>query len=641
MTSRYQRELEALDTVYAAARSLDVADLATVIEHHIDYPLMAIGSGGSYSTASFAAGLHEHRTGRLARAATPLDFLNTHNIEAGIVCFSASGCNRDIGVAYKEAAQRENGPVSALVLALDSPLHALCNKYAYTTVASFYDETFKDGFLAVASMVASALALVRAYDHVLGASIALPKTLVELCEETLGQSLYANLVDKTMPVMKKAVVSVLYDPSLKATAVDLESRFVEAALGPLHTADFRNFGHGRHFWIAKRAEDTGLLALSSNETQLLADRTLGLIPEKVERVRIDFTGSFELKALSGLVVSLFISDAAGRVVKIDPGKPSVPLFGRTIYRLGPRSLRRTLAEVNKAAAVRRKVRAVGRGLRKPREHFETAYEAVHDRLFDIEVNAVVFDYDGTLCDPEKRFNPLPARMGKALIHLWGSGVRIGIATGRGPSAGRAIRAALPEAAWADVTIGYYNGAVVTKLSDDRDPIVDAAMADALSTAVRQDNLFADTDIRENAAQLTIRTDNPHFISTAINRIHTILRETGTAARVCVSSHSIDVVRGGASKRSVVEAMSTGVDDGIVLRIGDKGAWPGNDADLLDSVYGLSVDLVSDHSEHCWNLAPAGILGVQATRYYLGKIYIGGGCARLRLRRSDRGVGVET
>ena len=640
MKSQYQRELEALDKVYAAAMALDITEFAAVVERQIEYPLLAIGSGGSFSTASFAAGLHERRTGRLARAATPLSVLNSQDIETGVICFSASGRNRDISLAYKNAAQREGGPVSALVLALESPLHAISKRYAYTTSASFYDVTFKDGFLAVASVVASVLALIRAYDLVLDVDPALPKTLSGLCEETLGQPRYANLIDDTMPVVEKAVVSVLYDPALNATAVDLESRFVEAALGPLHTADFRNFAHGRHHWIAKRQGDTGLLVLATDETQSLADRTLGLIPKEIRRARIDFTGPFELKALSSLVAGLFVSDAAGQVARIDPGRPGVPLFGRRIYRLGPASSRRTPAELNKAAAVRRKARADGLGPNESREKFEAAYETVHDRLFDAEMSAVVFDYDGTLCCSMDRFNPLPMAMAKALTRLWASGLRIGIATGRGPSAGRAIRETLPRTAWADIAIGYYNGGVVTTVSDDRDPIAAAAVDDALSRAIRHDPYFVGAEIRENVLQLTVQIKNPHAINHTIDRVRAMIQETGSSDRICASSHSIDIVRGGASKVSVVEAVSTGKNSGMVLRIGDKGAWPGNDFDLLDSDYGLSVDLVSSHLQHCWNLAPAGIGGVQATHYYLSKVDIGAQGARLRLRRSDRGFGDE-
>ena len=601
---------------------------------------MAVGSGGSFSIATLAARLHEHRTGHLARSATPLDLVNS-DITAGVVCFSASGRNRDIRIAYREAALRENGPVSALVLAADSPLHALSNRHAYTTVASFFNDAFKDGFLAVASIVAAGVALVRAYSHVFGGTITLPETLVGLCEETLHRSQYATLTDDTTPVVKKAVVSVLYDPALSAAAVDLESRFVEAALGFLHTADFRNFGHGRHYWMAKRAEETGLLALVADDARLLADRTLGLIPEKVERRRIDFTGPLELTALSGLIASLFVSASAARLAKIDPGKPNVPSFGRRLYALGPRPFRRKLPEINKDTAVRRKLRAAGVASDKWRHLFENAYQAVLERLFDTRVYAVVFDYDGTLCDADGRFNPLSANMGQALTRLWKGGVHIGIATGRGPSAGHAIRCSLPDAAWTDITIGYYNGSIIAKLSDDRDPIAVATPDDELSMAIRQDPFFAEAKIRANAAQLTIQTNNPRDIRPGIERVQNILRDTGTVARVCASSHSIDVVHGHASKCAVVDAVSTHGDCGIVLRIGDKGAWPGNDCDLLDNEYGLSVDSVSGHLTHCWNLAPAGFLGIAATHYYLSKIYIDRRPARLRLRGSHRGVGSET
>src|SRR3954471_4703185 len=54
--------------------------------------------------------------------------------------------------------------------------------------------------------------------------------------------------------------SVLFSPSLAAAAADLESRFIEGALGNLHAADWRNFGHGRHHWMAKRPSETGIVA---------------------------------------------------------------------------------------------------------------------------------------------------------------------------------------------------------------------------------------------------------------------------------------------------------------------------------------------------------------------------------------------
>lgn len=55
----------------------------------------------------------------------------------------------------------------------------------------------------------------------------------------------------------------------------------------------------------------------------------------------------------------------------------------------------------------------------------------------------------------------------------------------------------------------------------------------------------------------------------------------------------------------------------ILSIGDKGQWPGNDFDLLANPFSLSVNEVSGDPTTCWNLAPAGHRGVQATLDYLG------------------------
>jgi hypothetical protein len=45
-----------------------------------------------------------------------------------------------------------------------------------------------------------------------------------------------------------------------------------------------------------------------------------------------------------------------------------------------------------------------------------------------------------------------------------------------------------------------------------------------------------------------------------------------------------------------------------LCIGDSGAWPGNDFELLSAPLSLSVDRVSVEPDRCWNLLPAGVGG---------------------------------
>src|SRR5262249_48930587 len=129
--------------------------------------------------------------------------------------------------------------------------------------------------------------------------------------------------------------SILYSSSLRPASVDMESRFVEAALGNVHATDLRNFGHGRHHWFAKRTDETGIIALVGDDQESLASRTLELIPDSVPIVRVDFKGPKDEQALAGLLVSLHVAAAAGRLRGIDPAKPGVPEFGRRLYHLAP------------------------------------------------------------------------------------------------------------------------------------------------------------------------------------------------------------------------------------------------------------------------------------------------------------------
>jgi hypothetical protein len=85
-----------------------------------------------------------------------------------------------------------------------------------------------------------------------------------------------------------------------------------------------------------------------------------------------------------------------------------------------------------------------------------------------------------------------------------------------------------------------------------------------------------------------------------------------------SSHSMDVVAPGVSKRAVIARLAKMVDQDVsaILCIGDRGQWPGNDFDLLSGPCSLSVDEVSRDPGVCWNLALPGHRGPQAVLEYL-------------------------
>ena len=100
-------------------------------------------------------------------------------------------------------------------------------------------------------------------------------------------------------------------------------------------------------------------------------------------------------------------------------------------------------------------------------------------------------------------------------------------------------------------------------------------------------------------------------------------------RVLASSHSVDVLPLGVGKLAVVDNVKRRIREGTeVLCIGDRGAWPGNDCALLSHDPSLSVDEVSASLATCWNIAPPGLSGAEATLRYLQLIRVANGYATL-------------
>ena len=633
MPSRYLKELSSLDGVYRAALAMDVGLLARSVETWALGPMLMIGSGGSFSAAKFAADMHESNTGELARAATPLELISREVRSGGVACFSASGRNQDIVTAFRLAATRETEPLSAVVLAAGSRLEKLGARFRYSDVVCVAHPSFRDGFLAVASLVGFAVLITRAYRAVYGRSEKdIPGSMSELIRQATSFSGLGEINSAADGVIAgRQYVSVLYSSELAAAAVDLESRFVEAALGGLHIADLRNFGHGRHFWMARKAAETGVVALISEEQKGLGDRTVSLIPEEVAVLRISFRGAKDVQGVAGFVVGLFLAASAARFAGVDPGRPGVPKFGRNLYHLKAYVRRTPQGLLNRSAALSRK------GAR-PEDgwwiaHYENALERVNTSRYE----ALVLDYDGTLCDLTERAGPLGADIAGELRRLVDEGTVLGLATGRGPSAGIELRAALPTELHPRVLVGYYNGAVIRLLTEEEDPVVDGGDGKKSLLAVLAKDPMLNGRVRSNAVQISTGVRQGVRVEDGAEEVRLILHQNGVDGEVVTSAHSIDVCLAGQSKEDLLGAMRSafGLKGGPILRIGDRGRRPGNDWKLLDDPHGLSVDRVSGHPVHCWSLTPAGSKGTQAAAHYLRRLDWTGSGGHLRLSRSSR------
>ncbi len=467
--------------------------LAKPLSSAAPLPLVAIGSGGSLTTADFAAGLHRKFSGKLASAMTPMEAavpsLDLRTM--GVVLATAGGKNPDVLAAFRGLAVREPRRFIVLCMTVGSPLARLGAKYPFVDFVEMDLPSGKDGFLATNSLLASTILLVRAYDEVFGTSCLLPKDLSTLLGTDCDKRFVDQLDRRCAPLWQRETVVVLYGPAIHSAAMDLESKFTEAALGNVQLADYRHFAHGRHHWLAKHPQTTGILAIVTPHDEEIASTTLKLIPANIPVHRVDVPLEGSTAGVAALVWGLHVVGSAGRARGINPGRPGVPGFGRRIYHLkaatGVSSAEPSMPP-EEVAAVERKARKTVDALAHSGQLrlWRDAYAAFIARLAKASFRAVVLDYDGTLCDEADRCKGLSTPVARELVRLLRAGVMLGFATGRGKSVKVALREQIPKKYQSRVVVGYYNGGDIARLDDDGRPdgseqVVDAltAVADAI------------------------------------------------------------------------------------------------------------------------------------------------------------------
>src|SRR5947209_11059769 len=281
-----------------------IEPLAKVLTASLSLPIIATGSGGSLTAAHFASSLHQRCAGRIAKAVTPLELVSSAPSvkDVSVLMLSAGGGNPDIIGAFKKVVAREPQRLIVVCSRTKSPLSRLARSYRYVDLVDFDLPTGKDGFLATNSLVAFSVMLCRAWATALSINMDLPKDVGSLVHpNSSAEEFFADLADICSPLWRQETISVLYGPSAHSAAVDLESKFTEAALGAVQIADYRNFAHGRHHWLAKHGQTTGVLAFVTEDDREIANKTLRLIPPGTPVARVDIPHAGSRAGLASLV----------------------------------------------------------------------------------------------------------------------------------------------------------------------------------------------------------------------------------------------------------------------------------------------------------------------------------------------------
>jgi hydroxymethylpyrimidine pyrophosphatase-like HAD family hydrolase len=630
MAKPYAIEMARLGETFAWATEVDIGALRIAVRTSSENPLRAIGSGGSLTAAHALAQLHQRVTRQVGVVATPLEVTEQSAAPLANWLLSAGGSNVDIMAVTRRLVDQEPRQLALLCGRPDSPLAELARRHPFIDLLLFTLPAGKDGFLATNSLLGFITVLARAYLLEHGHAQeweAVCGSIAPFLDDRSSQ--IENWAAMTKSLWTRGTTLILHDVESRVGAIDLESKFTEAAVGNVQIADFRNFAHGRHHWLAKRGDDSAILALYTTAGAELAERTLELLPKEIPVARLVMPNSPMAAMLASVIAALRVTGWAGHARGLDPGRPGVPEFGRKLYHLRPpQELAPKVANLSPrhAVAIHRKAGVSVARLADEGQltRWQTALDGFRKEISRSVFGAIVLDYDGTLVDTRRRYEAPTSDISSHLIRLLSADIKLAIATGRGASVRRDLRAALPESLWPNVLIGYYNGAELAMLDEvsapngQDEPCNELA---ELALALREQPELAGAAIQSDRKyQITLEARRGLSESRLWDLAHEILL-THNVRDVIVtrSSHSIDIVPQYVSKSNVLDTIRGKIGDGNVLAIGDRGRWPGNDYALLREAFALSVDEVSVDPRTCWNLGQPGQRGLHVTLDYLNAL----------------------
>ena len=184
----YEFELAELGETYAWSMAASPESLAKSLAITLRLPLIAVGSGGSLTSASVAAFVHMRFTGMLARVMTPYDLsMSPLSLkETAVLLCTAGGSNPDILSCFKGLVRREPALLTAICTRRDTPLAKAAAPHDWVFCHEFPTPIRKDGFLATNSLLATMTLLIRAYEHIFSVPPSLPFVLDDLMHPGVG-----------------------------------------------------------------------------------------------------------------------------------------------------------------------------------------------------------------------------------------------------------------------------------------------------------------------------------------------------------------------------------------------------------------------------------------------------------------------
>ncbi len=609
----YKSELEAMKNTYEFINSMDVTKLFPFFKYNCNYPLLIIGSGGSFAVAKMFE-LCYKSYGGFAKAITPYELKDERKMlgKSKVMIVTAGGNNPDTVGVYNYVRLYEPFELCVICMSKNSKIAKAVNQNKDALMFETSIPFGKDGYLAVNSSIAM---------------FTVAKKIMEELESNSKYTIDFNTkyegLFSTEQMDSVSNFIVLYGGWGTPAAYDLESKCSEAGLISLQFVDYRNFAHGRHNWINKKKDSTMMVALVTPQDKSICNKTLQKLPADLPILILETEKIGSIAAIELLVKVFYVVDYLGEVKRIDPGRPHVPEFGSKLYNIKYNLLTndtylKKIAKSAKESCIYRKMKTI-QYEQIWYDYYSNLYDVFTDKLCKEKYKALLLDYDGTVCGSDG--TAISELIISLLNELLRHNIVIGFATGRGDSIIESLRTIISEQYWENVIIGYYNGSFISNLLEN--PDFQNITSNKLNEFYETVNsiLPLGKEFINKGYQLSIREKDSSKLNFYFELLNEIKNNYGFAQiQIYISGHAVDVITNDCGKQKVVEYIKS-MCDANVLCIGDEGRLYENDFELLAHNNGISSNHQNWLGSSGWNLAPLGVANVRATEFYLGKIKI--------------------
>ncbi|MFF8803076.1 MULTISPECIES: hypothetical protein [unclassified Methylobacterium] len=609
-----------------------VQALAAALQGGAGRPAVAIGSGGSAIMAEFFARCRSTLGLGPTVVQTPMEFVLSQDAweTFDVWLFSAGADNPDVSAALTAATGSRAAGILVLTVNPHGATAIAAGKLGRAQVLVAPVAERKDGFLATHSLVAMVTCTLAAAD-LLAKRTPVPLSVERYAAEV--ERLVHGIGEGASAFRAGDTVVVLHDPQCRTIAVLIETSLWETGIAPVQRTDFRNFAHGRHVWAARHPDSMFILAITTAVSRGIWAPIRDALPRTVRMGEVDLGQAGRLRTAASVVEGLVAVRSMGEATETDPGRPGRGDFAPAIY--GDAALATLAGRLGPSP--RHKLEAVHRhdDPACPDVPVDFAHEAWLDSLQDSRIGGIVLDYDGTVVATEARFDPPRKDVVDELVRLADSGIVVAFATGRGGSAGEALRQALPAHLHPGITVGYYNGGHIRPLSvniEDDPPEANRDLAALADWIEREGLMRPGATLRRGRIQVTVSHADvlePAAFIASLDEFPAIAqgRIKGTS-----SHHSFDLLPSRTSKTLVLGDLSRIAPAGVqVLAIGDSGEPGGNDAELLAVPPSISVDGVCGSLRGSWSAFGRTIRGPNALLRILRALRVENGHGRLDLR----------